>query len=140
MATKVLELLHEVPLFHDLSRRDLRKVADIGREMEFPAGRIVVSEGAVATDFYLLLSGRTTVSQRGQTLRHLGPGDFFGEIAVLDGGVRSATVAADTPLVVFRLNRQAFFRLLGKEGTIAARLLGEMARRLRAVERMKVRF
>jgi CRP/FNR family transcriptional regulator, cyclic AMP receptor protein len=135
-----IELLRAVPLFQDLSRREVRKVAEAGRELEFPAGRMVVQEGSVASDFYLILSGRATVSRRMRRIRSLEPGDFFGEISVLDGGPRSATVVAETRLLVFRLDRPAFLRVLNSEGSIGRKLLQGMAERLRTAERARVHF
>ena len=93
-----VELLRAVPIFQGLSRPELRRVVEAGRELEFPAGRMIVQEGAVASDFYLILSGRATVSRGLRSIRRLDTGDFFGEISVLDGGPRSATIMAETRL------------------------------------------
>jgi protein phosphatase len=138
MATRsirgTVDLLRRVPLFQDLSRRETRRIVESGRELEFPAGRMIVQEGALASDFYLLLSGRATVSRRMRRIRSLEPGDFFGEISVLDGGPRSATVMAETRLLVFRLDRPSFLRVLNSEGTIGRKLLQTMAERLRTAE------
>jgi CRP/FNR family cyclic AMP-dependent transcriptional regulator len=130
-----MELLRWVPLFQDLSRREVRKLVEAGRELEFPPGRMIVQEGAVASDFYLILSGRATVSRNLRKVRGLEAGDFFGEISVLDGGPRSATVVAETRVLVFRLDRPAFLRLLRTEGSISRKLLQGMAARLRSAER-----
>jgi len=130
-----IELLRWVPLFQDLSRREIRRIVEAGRELEFPPGRMMVQEGSVASDFYLILSGRATVSRNLRKVRSLRSGDFFGEISVLDGGPRSATVVAETRVLVFRLDRPAFLRLLRTEGSISRKLLQGMAARLRSAER-----
>jgi len=130
-----IELLRWVPLFQDLSRREVRRIVEAGRELEFPPGRMMVQEGSVASDFYLILSGRATVSRNLRKVRSLAAGDFFGEISVLDGGPRSATVVAETHVLVFRLDRPAFLRLLRTEGSISRKLLQGMAARLRSAER-----
>ena len=130
-----IELLRWVPLFQDLSRREIRRIVEAGRELEFPPGRMMVQEGSVASDFYLILSGRATVSRNLRKVRSLQSGDFFGEISVLDGGPRSATVVAETRVLVFRLDRPAFLRLLRTEGSISRKLLQGMAARLRSAER-----
>jgi len=130
-----IELLRWVPLFQDLSRREIRRIVEAGRELEFPPGRMMVQEGSIASDFYLILSGRATVSRNLRKVRSLQTGDFFGEISVLDGGPRSATVVAETRVLVFRLDRPAFLRLLRTEGSISRKLLQGMAARLRSAER-----
>jgi len=130
-----VELLRGVPIFQGLSRSDLRRVVEAGRELEFPAGRMIVQEGAIASDFYLILSGWATVSRGLRSIRRLETGDYFGEISVLDGGPRSATIMAETRLLTFRLSRTAFLRLLREHRSIAAKLLQSMAARLRTAER-----
>jgi len=128
-------LLRTVPIFQGLSRAEIRRVVEAGRELEFPPGRMIVQEGSIASDFYLILSGRATVSRGLRTIRRLDTGDFFGEISVLDGGPRSATIVAESRLLAFRLSRTAFLRLLRDHRTIAAKLLQSMAARLRTAER-----
>jgi CRP/FNR family transcriptional regulator, cyclic AMP receptor protein len=130
-----VELLRTVPIFQGLSRAELRRVVEAGRELEFPPGRMIVQEGSVASDFYLILSGEASVSRGVRTIRRLDTGDFFGEISVLDGGPRSATIVADSRLLAFRLSRTAFLRLLRTHRSIAGKLLQAMATRLRTAER-----
>lgn len=130
-----VELLRTVPILQGLSRAELRDVVEAGRELEFPPGRMIVQEGSLASDLYVILSGQASVSRDVRTIRRLDTGDFFGEIAVLDGGPRSATIVADSRLLAFRLSRPAFLRLLRTHRSIAAKLLRAMATRLRTAER-----
>ncbi len=135
MADDRIPLLATVPLFRDLSARELREVLGAGKDIEFPAGRMIVEEGSIGTDFYMILSGDATVSKGGRVIRRLRPGDFFGEISLLDGGPRSATVVAEGHVLAFRLNRPVMLRLLDRERSIARKVLLEVIKRLRSAER-----
>jgi CRP-like cAMP-binding protein len=129
---KHLDVLKRVPLFQGLSRRELANIFAAGRELEFPAGATVIQEGSVASDFYLVLDGTGAVSIKGRRIRPFGPGDFFGEIAILDDSRRTATVVAKTRTWVFRLDRKAFLALLDLDGRIARKVLVEFAKRVRS--------
>ncbi len=133
-------LLRSVPLFHGLSTRELREVRRAGEDVQFPQGETIVSEGLLASDFYLLLAGQAEVLMRGRRRRVLEPGDYFGEMSVIDGGPRSATVRALTRVTALRLDRRAFLRLLDREGSIGRKILLVMSERLRAAERTPSRF
>lgn len=128
-------MLRVVPLFAGLSSRHVRRIAGLATEVKFRAGRTIVERGVRGDAFYLILDGRAKVYRSvvpgGRTLARLGPGDFFGEMALLDGGPRVATVVAETPLTAIRLSRPAFRRLLQKEPAVSLRVLEEMARRSR---------
>jgi CRP/FNR family cyclic AMP-dependent transcriptional regulator len=137
-----LHLLGAVPLFQGLSRQDLAEVLAVAREVEFPAGIDIVSEGSKAMDFFLILDGEAGVTIRGRRSQSqkLRPGDYFGEISVLDGGPRSATVTAETPVWALRLDRSKFLALLDRHGSIGRKILVEMSRRLRAAEGVLVHW
>jgi len=127
--------LKEVPLFGNLSQRQLRRVASRGWEHTFPAGRVLCAEGRGADDFFVILEGTAEASRRGKKLRRLGQGDYFGEIALLDNADRTATVVAITPLRCFLLGRSDFKSVIYEED-IAVKLLFAMAQRLRAAEKL----
>lgn len=129
-----VEKLRSVPLFHGLSRRQVSQIVKLGRELEFLAGEPIVEVGLRARDFYLILSGRAKLRVPGRRIRSLGPGDYFGEISVLDGGPRTATVTAETRLWALRLDRSKFVPLLDRHGSIARKILVEMCARLRSAE------
>lgn len=135
-----LKLLGSVPLFGGLSKQELKQVLASGREVEFGAGRDIVQESDQARDFYLILSGQASVWVRGRRRQELGPGDHFGEISVLDGGPRSATVTAEGPVLALRLDRSNFLALLDKHGSIGRKLLVELSSRLRAAEGVLVHW
>jgi CRP/FNR family transcriptional regulator, cyclic AMP receptor protein len=132
-----LRLLKRVPLFADLSTPHLAALAEIAQEVRYGAGRLLVSAGTPGVAFYVIVEGEAKVlkgrivAARGTA--KLGPGDFFGEMALLDGGPRSASVVAETPLVTIRIERAAFRRMLKDEPDIALKLLEGMARRMRTL-------
>jgi CRP-like cAMP-binding protein len=128
--------LRALPLFEGLSERQLRMIAAQGQELEFGPEATIVAEGTKAIDFYVLLQGAARVTVGGRTRRRLASGDYFGEVSVLDGGPRTATVTAEEPVVVFRLERKAFVSVLRRNPEIAIKILAVVARRLREVEKL----
>jgi CRP/FNR family transcriptional regulator, cyclic AMP receptor protein len=137
---ETLETLAAVPLFEGLSERELSALLASGEEVEFTAGREIVHEAETAEHFYVLLNGRATVWVQGRRRQELGPGDHFGEMAVLDGGPRSATVRAESAVRALRLDRSSFSSVLDLHGSIARRLLVELSTRLRAAEEALVHW
>jgi CRP-like cAMP-binding protein len=126
-------VLAELPLFQDVGRRQLNKIAALARVGQFPSGTVVIQQGEPGDAFHLILSGRARVlSKRPQILR---PGDYFGEMALLDGAERSATVVAENELQTMRIPRAPFLRLLKSEPTITIALLTRLAGRVRALEK-----
>lgn len=130
----LVDMLGATPLFSGLSRKELETILTTAREVDHPAGRAVVAEGSEGVGFHLILAGSATVTQRDRRLRTLGPGDSFGDIALIDGGARSATVTADTPLRTLSLASWEFKPLLETNAQIAYKLLVELCRRLREAE------
>ena len=135
MARRDAELLARVPLFTGLNKRHLRSVVGIAKEERFDEGDTVAEEGRPGDDFYVIVAGQAKVSRRGRTVAKLVPGDFFGEIALLDGGPRTASVVAETPLLVMTLNRKPFHTMLERDPTIVLKMLEELAGRLRSADR-----
>lgn len=133
-------LLRSVPLFQALSTRELGEVRRAGEDVQFPEGATIVTEGLLAGDFYLVLTGQAEVTIHGRRRRLLEPGDYFGEMSVLDGGPRSATVRALSRVTALRLGRREFLQLLDREGSIGRKILVVMSERLRAAERVPSRY
>lgn len=129
------EVLALVPLFEGLSRRHRKKLADHADEVEFHEHETIVDTDQKGGTFFVILQGEAKVSRGGRTIARLGPGEFFGEISLLDGGPRTATVTAETPLVAVRIFKASFDKMLASEPGIAARVLAVVARRLREAER-----
>jgi CRP-like cAMP-binding protein len=127
-------VLAGVPLFADLNRRHLNKVAAIGRIRRFHAGSAIVRAGDAGDALYVVLDGEVSVRRPGLAELSLGMGSFFGEMAVLDSAARSATVVANGPVVCLAIGQTRFLKLLQAEPAIAIALLKEMATRLRQVQ------
>ena len=115
-----LSLLRAIPWFAALAPAVVEPLARGMRQLHVPAGQAIISEGEQGEDFYVLESGEVEVTQRGRVLRRQGPGEFFGEIALLHGVPRTATVTATTDLVVHALDRATFLGALSGEGLSAA--------------------
>ena len=126
------QALAGVPLFEGLTKAQLRSVMEATVEVAYDAGESIAGEGMLAVDFYLILEGEAEVVTGGEHLASLGPGDHFGELAVIDGEPRSATVRATTRLRALRLVADDFQRLLRTTPELAYRILVEAVRRLRA--------
>jgi len=134
MAGAPVELLRRVPLFADLDDDELAQVALLFKERHFTAGEIVVKEGADGAAFFLIESGEASVTVRGAGRASLGPGDHFGEIALIDEGVRSATIVATTDLVCYGLTLWEFRPLVIANGEIGWKLVQSLSKKLRTAE------
>ncbi|MDE2360426.1 MAG: cyclic nucleotide-binding domain-containing protein [Betaproteobacteria bacterium] len=126
--------LHRVQLFADMNRRQAEQFARLLKERRFARGETVIMEGSGGAAFFLIDSGEATVSRKGADVATLRPGDYFGEIALIDGGPRSATVTAATDLVCYGLTYWEFRPLVEGNGAIGWKLLQALAKRLRAAE------
>jgi CRP/FNR family transcriptional regulator, cyclic AMP receptor protein len=122
------------PIFAELSQRDLRHVAKAAEVYTFTDGQPVVREGASTDGFFVILDGGAKVIRGGRTIRRLQSGDFFGEIGLLDGGPRTATVVADGPLSALVLLRKEFRNVVSEEPEVGYQILRGAARRLRSFE------
>ena len=132
-STKV-ELLRKVPPFKGLSQRQLEQVAKLVDEYEAPAGKRLAAAGETGRELFIIVSGQARVSvPRGRTAR-LGPGEFFGEMSLVDGGPRSASVEAETPMQLLVVGRREFWALLDEAPSLSATIMRTLATRLRAAE------
>ena len=129
-----LEVVQRVPLFADLNRREAQQVARLFKERRFSEGETVVKEGSGGAAFFLIDSGEATVSVGGRRRTTLKRGDYFGEIALIDEGARTATITASTDLVCYGLTFWDFRPLVQQNGAIAWKLLQSLAKRLRVAE------
>jgi CRP/FNR family cyclic AMP-dependent transcriptional regulator len=131
----VLAMLGRVRLFEGLSKRELESVYAAGKITEFPEGKAVVEEGATGLGFHLILEGEAAVTVGGRKRATLRAGQYFGEMSLLDGGPRSATVRAETPVRTLGLTSWAFLPLIDDHPTMARKLLVEVSKRLRNLEK-----
>jgi pyruvate,water dikinase len=126
--------VQRVQLFADMDRRQAEQIARLLKIRPFAKGQTVIMEGSGAAAFFLIDSGEATVTCKGVLLATLGPGDYFGELALIDGGPRSATVTAATDLVCYGLTFWEFRPLIERNGAIGWKLLQALAKRLRAAQ------
>ena len=131
MADPRVERLRSVPLFRSCSDKELAFIASRADEVDIQAGRVLTERGASGGDFFIILEGNAEVDA-GQGKRTLGPGEFFGEIALIDNGPRTATVKAATPMRCLVLGHAQFRDVLHQNGEIAVKILRAVTERLRA--------
>jgi CRP/FNR family transcriptional regulator, cyclic AMP receptor protein len=134
VADPSVELLQRVPLFAELKPRELERLSGSFKERTFPAGEPVATEGEGAAGFFVIESGEAVVSVHGEERGRLGPGDYFGDIAMIDQGERTATIQAESDLKCYGLTFWDFRPLVESDARIAWPLLQVMAKRLRAAE------
>ena len=127
-----VKVLQRVPLFADLTRREVQQIARLFKERRFAAGDTVIQEGSGGAAFFVIESGEATVSIGGRKRSTLKPDDFFGEIAMIDEGTRMATITAASDLVCYGLTYWDFRPVVKASGVIGWKLLQRMARMLRA--------
>lgn len=128
-------VLEDVPLFRNLSRRHLKRVASLARMRRYGPGTSIVRAGDAGSAFFVLLDGTARVVTPKGRARRLGSGDFFGEMALLDDSPRSADVVAEGEVLTMTISRSAFGKLLRSEPALSRELLRTLAARLRAAEK-----
>jgi CRP/FNR family transcriptional regulator, cyclic AMP receptor protein len=122
------ELLRRVPLFSGLDRKELESVASSMKERTFDAGQTVAQEGQSGVGFFVIEEGQAKVTVGGEERRTLGPGDYFGEIALISQGARTATIIADTELKTYGMTFWDFRPLVESNSSIAWKLLQALAK------------
>jgi CRP-like cAMP-binding protein len=127
------DLLGACRLFQGIDPAHLERLADRAIEVEFPADRVIARQGEIGTGFFVIVSGQVRVVRDGETLAQLGPGEFFGELSLLDRQPRVAMVVADEPTTCLALPSWDFEQLLLEEPALTVSILRGIAGRLRAV-------
>ena len=125
-----VELIKRAPLFANLSKRDLSEVAQLADEIDLREGKEMTRQGAAAREFFVLLEGEADVRKNGRRINRLGPGDFFGEIALVSDTPRTATVTATSPVRALVITDRSFRRLLKDQPEIQSKVLAAVAARL----------
>lgn len=123
-----VDLLQSVPLFSDLDRKELGRIAASMKERNFSAGETVTAEGSSGVGFFLIESGEAKVTIGGEERRRLGAGDYFGEVALLNESARTATITAESDLKCYGLTSWEFRPLVETHGSIAWKLLQAMSK------------
>lgn len=129
-----LSLLANVPLLAGLDRKSLEQVARLADEVDLPAGRVVAQQGSSADEFFVIIDGTVSVERDGQHLRDMGPGDFFGELAMLGKIPRTATVTCTSPCRLLVVGHREFNSLLASYPTVQGAVLHAVAQRIAAHE------
>ena len=130
-----LEMLARVPLLSGLTAADIAKVGRITDEIDLPAGKAVVRQGAFASEFYIILEGTVAIEKDGKALGTLGPGEFFGELAMLANIPRTATGTCVTDCRFLILDARSFNQLLADYPKIQHKVLHTLAQRVALLER-----
>lgn len=129
-----IALLQKVPLFRDLSRRQLDQIARLTDEIEIREGKRLATAGEHGLELFVIVEGQATVKARGGRTARLGPGEFFGEMSLLDGGPRSATVEAASDMRLLVVSRREFWALLESAPTLVLKIMSTLSRRVRDIE------
>ena len=125
-----VELISRVPLFARCSKKELRMIANLADQIEWPEGKALTKEGRPGSEFFILLEGTASVSQRGSKLRDLVAGDWAGEIALISDVPRTATVVATSPIRALVMTRGGFSQLMTDSPSIAAKVLAGLGERV----------
>jgi CRP/FNR family cyclic AMP-dependent transcriptional regulator len=128
VAEGAVDLLQRVPLFSDLDRKELERIATSMKQRTFDAGETVTAEGSSGVGFFVIESGNAKVTIGGEDRRRLGPGDYFGEVALLNESARTATITAESDLKCYGLTSWEFRPLVETQPSIAWKLLQAMSK------------
>ena len=129
-----MEALHDVPLFSDLSPKDLQQVQQLVDEVDLPAGHVLMRQGESGSQMFIILDGEARVEKDGREVATLGPGAVLGEMAIVAEGPRVATATLTKPSHLFVLAHREFHSLMDTMPSVRDCVLNEVARRLRALE------
>jgi len=132
------EQLAEIDLFSAMSKRELKRAASLITTVPVKARQALTEEGKPGREFMFVSEGCATVSRAGRGLARLGPGDFFGELSLISGRPRVATVTADTDMVVNSLNRREFATLLDQSPSVAKKILTGAVDRLYQLDEYQI--
>ena len=131
---ELVDQLRTVAIFRGLDEKELQRIVAVGKLVNFDAGKVVDQQDGGAAGFHLIMVGEVSVDVDGHERARLGSGNYFGEMSLLDGKPRSATVTAEEPTTTFALTSWQFLPLLAEYPSISRALLVELCARLRRVE------
>ncbi len=129
-----LDLISRVPLFSGCTPGDVEWIGALADRVDLAADHVIFREGATAHEFIVVVDGALRVERHGSVINRLGPGDFAGEIALVDGGPRTATVIADVPSSVLVIGHREFHSLMTRRPSIELQVLQALAARIRHLE------
>jgi CRP-like cAMP-binding protein len=134
-SSQKIDLLKKVPLFSNLSQRHLGEIAKHADQVQVEAGRVLVQEGKTGWEFIFIVEGKARVEKTGKVIRQLSRGDFFGEISLIDGGPRTATVIAETNMTILVVHKTSFDHLLDTIPGFQKKILISLCQYLRRAEK-----
>ena len=130
-----IDLLKKVPLFSNLSQRHLNEIAKHADQVSVKVGEVLAQQGNRGLEFVFIVEGKAQVKQDGKVIRHLSSGDFFGEISLIDGEPRTATVTAETDGTLLVVHRWFFTHLLDTIPGLQKKMLASLCKYLRRAEK-----
>jgi CRP-like cAMP-binding protein len=130
-----VQLLGQVSLFSECNSKELSRIAALADEIEVDKGTVLTKEGLPGRECFVVSSGKAKCTLRGKRLATYGPGDVFGEMALLDNEPRAATIAAETDMVLFVVDSRSFWGLCEQAPSVARKIMKSIAQRLRRVEK-----
>ncbi len=133
-----IKQLAKVPLFSECSNRDLGRIAKLTHPVMFEPGATIMTEGTPGGDFYIIAVGGATVRRKGRKIATLGPGDFAGELALVVGGTRTATIVADKPTEVLMIAQRDFRTAISEIPGMAVKMLKAVAGRVAELDRQSL--
>jgi CRP-like cAMP-binding protein len=133
-----LELLKTVPLFAGLSNRELQRIGELADEVDVPADRVIMRQGESGSEMLVIIDGSARIERDGAVIAESGPGDVLGEIALLDGGPRTATVTLTRDSRLLVLGRREFHAAMDELPDVRLRVLEAVAHRLRTLDSTSV--
>ena len=125
-----IDLIRGVPLFASASKQELGEIASIADEIDLPEGKVLIKEGDTGREFFVLIEGTAEVARGGKKVASIGPGDFFGEIALISRTPRNATITTTSPVRALVITDRAFRQLLDHSPQIQIGVLSALAERL----------
>jgi CRP-like cAMP-binding protein len=129
-----LDLLHRIPLFSALDRRGVERLGMLAEEVDVPTGKVLMRQGEEGSDLMVIVRGRVGIERDGTRLNTMGAGDYFGEIALVVGGPRTATATTEEPSTLLVVNHRDFHSMVEEFPDVAVQLLNTLAHRVRNLE------
>jgi CRP/FNR family transcriptional regulator, cyclic AMP receptor protein len=133
-----LELLRKVPLFAGLSKRELQRIGELADEVDLPSGRVLMRQGESGSEMLIVIDGSARIERDGEVIAERGGGEVLGEIALLDGGPRTATVTLTRDSRLLVLGRREFQAAMDELPDVRLRVLEAVAHRLRTLDASSV--
>jgi CRP-like cAMP-binding protein len=133
-----VDMIKSVSMFSELGRRELEEIAQLVDEVDVPAGRVLMRQGDVGNEMFVVVSGKFRIERNGALLRELGPGAVIGEVALLSEGVRTATITAAEPSQILVAGHREFHRLLQDHPSIQMEIINSLAEKIRVLDQESV--